>query len=591
MKKLVVGVLVLALGFFSVPTAYAGTNDFTISSYNVEMTLGRDSENRSTLSAKETITAEFPNYDQNHGLERAFVTEYDGHSLSLNVTSVTDGSGRTLDSHWSGSNLRIGDADTYVHGTQTYVISYTMRDVTKYYSDTAKDEFYWDVIGTDWLVPIRQASVRLTLDSTIFSRSGAAYCYVGVSRSTETCELVQESAGHQQAAGEPSSLTYTTTVTDIGNGEGVTVAVGFMSETFAAYRQSLTEQLLLVWSLVQAAISPIAVIALIWFLVEFISRIERKKELGTIVPEYLPPKEASVTASARVGGYNRSILTAQMLDLAVRHYVKIYEAKEKGIFSAAEYEIEVIQDPTSLRAEEQELLKDTFGSIPNSGSRMNLKELQNNPSYYRRTLNNDADLDKLIRGDYGFRFEDEESKKWARKAALVMMIVGLLFLSPFWFVASLIAFVASFMAWKLTDKGLALKRYLQGLKMYIEVAEEERIKMLQSPDGADKVKEVANGTEGAQLIKLYERVLPYAVLFGQEKQWNKQLGRYYEAANTNPDWYAGHNALFNAAVFSSAMNSFSQASSYASSSSSGSGGSSGGGFSGGGGGGGGGGGW
>lgn len=591
MKKLVVGVLVLALGFFSVPTAYAGTNDFTISSYNVEMTLGRDSENRSTLSAKETITAEFPNYDQNHGLERAFVTEYDGHSLSLNVTSVTDGSGRTLDSHWSGSNLRIGDADTYVHGTQTYVISYTMRDVTKYYSDTAKDEFYWDVIGTDWLVPIRQASVRLTLDSTIFSRSGATHCYVGVSGSTETCELIQESTGRQQAPGEPSSLTYTIAVSDIGDGKGVTVAVGFMSGTFAGYKQSLLELLFVFWALAQFVISPIAIVVMIWFFVKFMQRVERKKELGTIVPEYLPPKEASVTTSARVGRYTGSAMTAQMLDLAVRHYVKIYEAKEKSAFSRAEYEIEVVQDISSLRAEEQELLKDMFGALPSAGGRMNLKNLQNNTAYYSRTLNNDAELDKLIRGDYGFRAEDEGIKKWSRTVARVLLIIGVVFLSPFWLVASLMAFIASFMGWKLTDSGLALKRYVEGLKMYIGVAEEERIKMLQSPEGAEKVREVARGTDGAQLIKLYERVLPYAVLFGQEKEWNKQLGHYYEAANTSPDWYSGHNAMFNAAVFSSAMNSFSQANNYTSSSSSSTGGSSGGGFSGGGGGGGGGGGW
>ena len=90
------------------------------------------------------------------------------------------------------------------------------------------------------------------------------------------------------------------------------------------------------------------------------------------------------------------------------------------------------------------------------------------------------------------------------------------------------------------------------------------------------------------LVTLYERVLPYAVLFGQEKEWNKQLGAYYETAGNSPDWYIGQSA-FNAAVFSSAMSSFSQASasSYSSSGS----GSSGGGFSGGGGGGGGGGGW
>jgi uncharacterized membrane protein len=115
--------------------------------------------------------------------------------------------------------------------------------------------------------------------------------------------------------------------------------------------------------------------------------------------------------------------------------------------------------------------------------------------------------------------------------------------------------------------------------------------MLQSPEGAEKIGQTIQGEDAAQLVKLYERVLPYAVLFGVEKEWTKQLGAYYEAAGEQPDWYAG-NGAFNAVIFASALSGFSsQSSTYSSSTSSSSGGSGGGGFSGGGGGGGGGGGW
>ena len=88
-------------------------------------------------------------------------------------------------------------------------------------------------------------------------------------------------------------------------------------------------------------------------------------------------------------------------------------------------------------------------------------------------------------------------------------------------------------------------------------------------------------------MTLYERVLPYAVLFGQEKEWTKQLGHYYESTGSQPNWYVG-NTSFNAAAFSTGMSGLAQSVSYASSSSSSSGGSGGGGSSGGGGGGGGG---
>lgn len=582
MKKLILGVLVLALGILGVPTVHAAnTNNFTISSYDVAMTLGRDSENRSTLTAKETITAEFPDYDQNHGLERAFVKQYDGHTLSFNLISVTNADGNALDYHWNGDSLRIGDSDTYVHGTQTYVISYTMRDVTKYYSDTGRGEFYWDVIGTDWQVPITNATVRLGIDPALQGTlTGDTACYKGATDSTATCEL------------QKTDAEFSTEVSSLNPNEGVTVAVGFKQGTFAAYKMSTWERIVAIWAIVQIIASPLAILYAIWFSVVWTGKMNRKKELGTIVAEYLPPKDASVTTSAVIYGATATkVITAQMLDLAVRHYIKIYEVKEKSLFSPAEYEIEITKDVSDLRAEEQEVLKDMFEVVPTVGQRLNLKKLKNNTAYYTRTLNNDTDLDKLIKGEYGLKEHDVAAKAWLRKVALVALIVGVILGSIFWLVgAALIAFVLSFVCWRLSDTGLALKRYLEGLQLYIGVAEQERITMLQSPEGAEKVKSVVTGTDNAQLIKLYERVLPYAVLFGQEKQWNKQLGQYYETANTSPDWYSGQ-AVFNAAVFTNAMSGFSTSAMSASSYSSSTGGSGGGGFSGGGGGGGGGGGW
>lgn len=574
----------LALGMFSAAPVRAAvdTDNFTISSYDVQMTLGRDSENRSTLAVKETIIAEFPDYDQNHGLERVFVKEYDGHNLSFDLASVTDVNGTTLPYHWSGDSLRIGDADTYVHGTQTYVLSYTMRDVTKYYSDATRDEFYWDVIGTDWGVPIAQASVNLAIDSSLTSAlTGDTSCYWGVSNSTTTCELQKTDMG------------YTTEVRGLQAGEGVTVAVGFNQGTFAAYKPSLWERVIQIWGVVQLVASPLAIGTVVWFIIRWLGKIGRKKEIGTIVPEYLPPKETSVTTAAKIyGSAATKVITAQVLDLAVRHYIKIYETKEKKLFSSAEYEIEITKDISDLRAEEQEVLKDMFETLPQPGQRLNLKKLKNNTAYYTRTLNNESDLDKLIRGDYGLQELDSTTKAWSRRVALIGLIIGVLLDSFFWlFGVALVAFMLSFVCWRLTDAGLALKRYLEGLKLYISVAEEERIRMLQSPEGAEKVAAAINGTDSAQLIKLYERVLPYAVLFGQEKEWNKQLGQYYETANTSPEWYSGHGAVFNAVVFASAMDGFSTSSNAVSSYSSSSSGSSGGGFSGGGGGGGGGGGW
>src|SRR5690606_13383930 len=135
----------------------------------------------------------------------------------------------------------------------------------------------------------------------------------------------------------------------------------------------------------------------------------------------------------------------------------------------------------------------------------------------------------------------------------------------------------------LTAKGAEHRDHLKGLKDYIRLAEQERINYLQSPQGALRIPVDTGDTH--ELIKLNERLLPYAVLFGLEKKWADELGKHYEELGESPSWYTGSTA-FNAAVFASGIGSMN--SSVSSSFSSSSGGSSGGGGSGGGGGGGGG---
>ena len=584
MKQIFLGVLIAAIGVvgFGALASAQSVNSFTIASFDVEMNLDRDAERHSMLTVTETIVADFPESDQNHGLERAFVKKYDGHGISFELTSVENEQGEELEYSWNNDSLRIGNKDVYVHGRNTYVISYTIRDVTRYFEDVNRDELYWDVLGVDWQVPISRARVKVTIDPKLQDAlTGDTACYSGFSGSTARCELLQH------------GLEFTAEANQLLARQGVTVAIGFKPETFAAYEPTLEERLIEAWIWAQIVVTPIAIGYLVYWVIRWTSQLNRKKELGTIVPEYIPPKDASVTTSAKIGAYLGSVMTAQTLDLAVRHYIKIYEVKEKRLLFPAEYEIEIVRDVSELREEEQELLRDMFEALPTVGQRLNLKELRNNTAYYERTINNDGDLEKLIRGEYELQEMDEQAKSWARRSAMWSLVFAIVSLSLMWAIVALVLFIASFSAWRLTDKGLALKRYLEGLKLYISVAETERIKLLQSPDGVEKVQSMVDGDASRDpklLVKLYERVMPYAVLFGKEKEWNKQLGSYYETAGNSPDWYVGRSA-FNAAVFSSAMSSFSQSNTAVSSSSSSSSGSSGGGFSGGGGGGGGGGGW
>ena len=197
----------------------------------------------------------------------------------------------------------------------------------------------------------------------------------------------------------------------------------------------------------------------------------------------------------------------------------------------------------------------------------------------------------MIEGEYAIRAKSQPATKYFKRWAIALLIIGVVTVSPSVLLLSGIVALYSYYIRPLTNKGLELRAYVLGLDKYIKAAEAERLKFLQGPDTAQKIGESVDVNDPGQLVKLYERVLPYAILFGREKEWSKRLGEFYQTSQTSPSWYNGSTA-FNAAIFASTMSNFSTAASYTGGAgSSSSGGSSGGGSSGGGGGGGGGGGW
>lgn len=65
--------------------------------------------------------------------------------------------------------------------------------MTKYYSDTKRDEFYWDVIGNEWRVPISSSKINIRLsDDIAAARQSAPNCYKGSHGSTTRCDFIDD---------------------------------------------------------------------------------------------------------------------------------------------------------------------------------------------------------------------------------------------------------------------------------------------------------------------------------------------------------------------------------------------------------------
>jgi len=170
----------------------AGVDDFVFDSYDGEFLLGRDSDRRSTLRTVETFVAVFP-ANQNRGMRRAIPDNYQGEPVDVSNISVTDefGAQRPFDvEHDDGFTLVTSAADSFVSGVQTYVFSYEQSNVTRYFSDTGNDEWYWDTNGVGWDQPFGEAAVTVHLANGLANALvGEPRCYWGDAGSTAPCDI------------------------------------------------------------------------------------------------------------------------------------------------------------------------------------------------------------------------------------------------------------------------------------------------------------------------------------------------------------------------------------------------------------------
>jgi hypothetical protein len=126
--------------------------------------------------------------------------------------------------------IRIGDPDRTITGRHTYAIVYRVEGALNRFPD--HNELYWNAIGTDWDVPIDNATVRVT---TLGITEVA--CFAGPFESSLPCE--------SSSAEEPTA---TFTDTGLSSYEGLTVVVGFRRGLIPDPRPILEER----WSFPRA---------------------------------------------------------------------------------------------------------------------------------------------------------------------------------------------------------------------------------------------------------------------------------------------------------------------------------------------------
>jgi uncharacterized membrane protein YgcG len=568
------------------PGESAGVDDFVVESFAADYELGRDAEGRSTLRTIERIAIVFPEFDQNRGIIRDLVREYDDHPTDIEVISVTDENGQprafTTGDYREFLAVTIAVPEgSFVHGTQHYVIEYTQRDVTRGFSDTDADEFYWDVNGFDWKQPFGSLGARVTVaDALVPALTGNTACYRGHFGSGDPCEVASEGA---TISVEERDLTPT---------ENVTVSVGFAPGTFVPYPAPFLEQvpLLLYGGFASLAGAVLLIVGTV------VSSLRGRRTGRAIIAHYEPPTGMTTAVAAELLRTTDKAMTATLLDFAVRRRIRLLHDEATGLYGAQ-----------ALTPDGLELSESTayFMLFPSADPHETLWFTA------RSTRLGDAAGGLLTRARATVRSTKliRRVRAWIFVAVAALLVLALLLpvvhslvIGDFTLMTVLLAVGLNLIVWVLlfvlgglailrprTREGQLIYEHLMGLREYIRLAEADRIRMLQSASGAE--------VSQAQIVQVYERLLPYAVLFGFETEWQHELARYY--AESTPDWVMGSSNFstsmplrgFRTAVAASPatrIRSSGSGSGSRSSFSSSRGGSSGGGFSGGGGGGGGG---
>ncbi|MBB5743159.1 putative membrane protein YgcG [Microbacterium ginsengiterrae] len=565
----------------------ADVDDFDFSSWEATFDLSLDDDGRAVLHATETRVAEFPDFDQNRGIVAGFPERYQGAPLHTTILSVRDEDGQPVvfETEEDDDVLYVltGD-DDFVHGPTTYVIEYEMHDVILAASGTKVDEFYWDLLPLDSTQDIGAFRADIRFDEELASRlTGDAACYQGGQGATDRCELGFDGAGD-----------FTVEASQLTAGEGVTVAIALEPGTVTQPPARLPNP---ATDVVPFAAGGVAALLSVGGWVGAAAMVRRRRRAtGIVVAQYdVPDDMPPLLASAIVPGA-RNALSAQIIHLAVRGMIRledIPEAGEKKRRPRLRRLDAPIPDPLDAQS-----LRALFGSDERG---VIMKMPKNSQSFAER-------VQKLLKSAPAVA-RDRGLTTRAKSPAARLLLTGALIAFAVmvglfvWGAATgrdsaigvgvamvacgILVLISTIMAFAkhtvLSPDGALRLEYLNGVREFIRVAEADRLRMLQSYSGAER-----RDDGGVDVIHVYERLLPYAILFGQEKEWGGVLESAYSQAHREPGWIDGssYGIATRIALFSAATSSSSVYASPSSGSSSSFGGSSGGGFSGGGGGGG-----
>ncbi|MGW8184813.1 MAG: DUF2207 domain-containing protein [Candidatus Moraniibacteriota bacterium] len=576
-KKIIqIGLVLIAVLFipFNVSLARENVTDWYIQDFNSEVVVNKDS----SLNITETIIADCGTGFDKHGIfrilpEKVTIEGKGNIKTPVELISITDSKGNDYSYTESKNSAdetvtwKIGEADKTVQGVNTYVIKYQVKNAIRFYNDNF-DELYWNLTGNFWDLEIDRAHIEVKFPQEIMRDEVSVDLYSGLLGRRDN-ELASFYWGNEANLVVDSNRT-------LAKREGITVAVTFAKNIFTPYAPTFWEK----YGNYIFLIIPLAVFV-------FCFRLWKKygDDLNfdrTVIAEYEAPKDISPTEIGLLmtsGKFKNHFITAEIINFAVLGIITIKEIENKILFfTSKDYEFNRIgnkEAESKLVGPQKIILNKLF----EKGNVINISSLKND--FYKilkelKDAGNNMLANKNLIVAEGLKFSN------------VMIILGSIMTGGSWFwgieffgiwlglsmaAAGAIILFFGFIMPKRTLAGAEMNWQIKGFKLFMETVDKDRAKFYEQEN-------------------IFEKFLPYAVLFGITDIWIKRIKEIYGEEyfnNYTPAWYVGNSmGSFNADNFSATLSGLSSSIAASTSAPSGSGGS---GSSGGGGGGGGGGGW
>ncbi len=515
-------------------TLPAEARSFVLSRFDVELQVLPSGD----LLVTETVSPRFEG--SWNGIERLIPIEYHtpqgfNYSLLLDQVSVTDEQSTPLklessrERHYRNFRIWIPGA---VDATRTFVLKYRVRNGLKFFDD--HDELYWNVTGDEWDVPIERASAHILLPAN--ATGIRAQAFTGAYGAKEHAATVE-------VTGPTIDLVMTR---PLGFREGLTAVVGW-DKGLVAEPTGIDEArnfLIGNWPLgIPVLVFAVMLHRWYWY--------GRDPRLRPITVAYEPPDRLTPAEVGTLADDSPDLrdITATLVDLAVRGFLRIEETKAPqlfGLWNSTEYTFHRTKPPkdgVSPSPHERLLLAAVFSD--GSVQAVPLSSLEN--KFYRSLPGiREAIFDALMARKYYAHRPDKVKQNYLVGGIILGFVLtfALAALADRWGMAPLAFFGAGFLSGAIVVGfgRIMPARTLQGTRALEGVLGfEEFLSRVE----ADRFERVVKTPE------LFEKFLPFAMALGVENNWARAFESIVTAA---PAWYQGADAAqFNLRGFTGHM--------------------------------------